>query len=78
VAIARALMHDPDVVLADEPTGNLDLETGLEVLELLDRLTRQSGKTMVMATHSREVVGVADRLLSIEDARLVERKTPRV
>jgi putative ABC transport system ATP-binding protein len=73
VAIARALMHDPDLILADEPTGNLDLETGLEVLDLLDRLTRRAGKTMVMATHSREVVGVADRLLTIEDAKLVER-----
>ncbi len=72
VAIARALIHDPDLVLADEPTGNLDLETGLEVLELLDRLTRQAGKTMVMATHSRQVVGVADRILRIEDGRLVE------
>ncbi len=74
VAIARALMHDPELLLADEPTGNLDLETGLEVLELLDRLTRQAGKTMVMATHSREVVGVADRVFKIEGGRLVERQ----
>jgi len=77
VAIARALMHDPDLVLADEPTGNLDLESGLEVLDLLDRLTRRAGKTMVMATHSREVVGVADRLLAIEGAKLVERRAER-
>ncbi len=77
VAIARALMNDPDLVLADEPTGNLDLETGLEVLELLDRLTRQAGKTMVMATHSRQVMGVADRILAIEDRRLVERSHAR-
>ncbi len=73
VAIARALIHDPELLLADEPTGNLDLETGLEVLGLLDRLTRQAGKTMVMATHSREVVGVADRVFKIEGGRLVER-----
>jgi putative ABC transport system ATP-binding protein len=77
VAIARALMHDPDLVLADEPTGNLDLETGLEVLGLLDRLTRKAGKTMVMATHSREVIGVADRLLTIEEGKLVEREAQR-
>jgi putative ABC transport system ATP-binding protein len=77
VAIARALMHDPDLLLADEPTGNLDLETGLEVLELLDRLTRRAGKTMVMATHSRQVVGVADRILAIEDRSLVERRHQR-
>ncbi len=73
VAIARALVHDPDLLLADEPTGNLDLETGLEVLDLLDRLTRRAGKTMVMATHSAQVVGVADRILAIEERRLVER-----
>src|SRR6185369_10013229 len=72
VAVARALAHDPLLVLADEPTGNLDLETGLQVLALLDRLTRQAGKTMVMVTHSPEVVGIADRVFRIEDCRLVE------
>src|SRR5262245_4560843 len=72
VAVARALAHDPVLVLADEPTGNLDLETGLEVLSLLDRLTRQAGKTMVMVTHAREVVGRADRVFCIERCRLVE------
>jgi putative ABC transport system ATP-binding protein len=74
VAVARALAHDPLLVLADEPTGNLDLETGLQVLDLLDRLTRQAGKTMVMVTHSPEVVGLADRVFRIEDCRLVERR----
>ena len=72
VAIARALVHDPDLILADEPTGNLDIETGVQVLELLDRLTRRAGKTMVMATHSRRVVGVADRILRIEEGHLEE------
>ncbi len=71
LAVARALAHDPLLVLADEPTGNLDLETGLQVLEILDRLSRQAGKTMVMATHSPEVVGMADRVFRIEDCRLV-------
>jgi putative ABC transport system ATP-binding protein len=74
VAVARALAHDPLLVLADEPTGNLDLETGLQVLDLLDRLTRQAGKTMVMVTHSPEVVGLADRVFRIEGCRLVERR----
>ncbi len=74
VAVARALAHDPLLVLADEPTGNLDLETGLQVLEILDRLTRRSGKTMVMVTHSPEVVGIADRVFRVEDCRLVERE----
>jgi putative ABC transport system ATP-binding protein len=73
VAVARALAHDPILVLADEPTGNLDLETGLQVLDLLDRLTRQAGKTMVMVTHSREVAGIADRVFRIENCKLVER-----
>jgi putative ABC transport system ATP-binding protein len=72
LAVARALVHDPLLVLADEPTGNLDLETGLEVLDLLDRLTRREGKTMVMVTHSEEVVGIADRVFRIESCRLVE------
>jgi putative ABC transport system ATP-binding protein len=75
VAVARALAHDPLLVLADEPTGNLDLETGLQVLEILDRLTRRAGKTMVMATHSPEVAGRADRVFRVEDCRLVERST---
>jgi putative ABC transport system ATP-binding protein len=72
VAVARALVHEPPLVLADEPTGNLDLETGRKVLELLDELVRNSGKTMIMVTHSREVVGLADRLLTLRDGRLVE------
>lgn len=72
VAIARALVHDPLLILADEPTGNLDLETGRDVLDLLDRLTRQAGKTMIMGTHSKEVVGIADRILNIRNGQLVE------
>jgi putative ABC transport system ATP-binding protein len=72
LAVARALIHNPLLVLADEPTGNLDLETGLEVLDLLDRFTRRAGKTMLMVTHSPEVVGIADRVLHIEAGRLVE------
>jgi putative ABC transport system ATP-binding protein len=66
VAVARALAHRPLLVLADEPTGNLDLDTGLAVLDLLDRLTRREGGTLVMATHGREVVGIADRVLRID------------
>lgn len=72
VAIARALVHEPDIVLADEPTGNLDLETATEVIGVLDRLCRVAGTTLVMATHSREVIGRADRVFAIRGARLVE------
>lgn len=72
IAIARALVHDPALILADEPTGNLDAETGRQVLDLLDRLARQTGKTMLMVTHSAEVVGVADRVLRVREGRLHE------
>ena len=72
IAIARALIHDPSIILADEPTGNLDHDTGQEVLNLLDRLVRQAGRTMIMVTHSREVIGLADRLMTIRDCRLEE------
>ncbi len=70
VAIARALVHRPEVVLADEPTGNLDQSTARQVLDLLDRLVRTEGRTLIMATHSAEVVGVADRVLRVVDGRI--------
>ncbi len=73
VAIARALIHDPALILADEPTGNLDAETAADVLDVLDTLAREAGRTVVMVTHSREVVGVADRIFAIERGALVER-----
>ena len=76
VAIARALVHQPKIILADEPTGNLDDETGQAVLALLDELVRDAGLTMVMVTHSREVIGLADRLLTIRDCQLVELDLP--
>jgi putative ABC transport system ATP-binding protein len=71
VAIARALSNNPLVVLADEPTGNLDAETGKIVLALLDQLTRKAGKNLVMVTHSEEVVGIADRVLHLKDGKIV-------
>ncbi|HEY6555461.1 MAG TPA: ABC transporter ATP-binding protein [Vicinamibacteria bacterium] len=70
VAIARALVQDPRLVLADEPTGNLDDATGQLVLDLLDRVTRRAGKTLLLVTHSREVAARADRVLTIEDGHL--------
>ncbi len=72
VAIARALVHDPSIVLADEPTGNLDVETGGQIIQLLDRLVRLTGKTLIMATHSREVIGLADRVLTLKEGKLVQ------
>lgn len=70
VAIARALVHDPALVLADEPTGNLDETTGESVLALLDRLTRQAGKNMIMVTHSAEAASYADRVLCLQNGKL--------
>jgi len=75
IALARALIHRPGLVIADEPTGNLDLETARRVLALLDDLCRREGTTLVMATHSPEVVGVADRVFTIHEGRL-EISTP--
>ena len=72
VAIARALVHDPLLVLADEPTGNLDEETGRQVLDLLDRLTRKAGKNMILVTHSPEAATYADRILYLRDGKLEE------
>ncbi len=70
IAVARALIHRPGLVIADEPTGNLDLETARGVLGLLDELCRGEGSTLVMATHSPEVVGVADRVFTLHEGRL--------
>ncbi len=73
VALARALVHDPLLVLADEPTGNLDAETGGQVLGLLDRLTRQAGKNLILVTHSVEAAGFVDRVLYLQDGKIVNK-----
>lgn len=78
IAIARALAHDPLLILADEPTGNLDATTGQEVLNLLDEMSRQAGKTLLMVTHSLEVARRADRVLSMVDGQLVEHSLAEV
>jgi putative ABC transport system ATP-binding protein len=72
VAIARALVHEPALILADEPTGNLDEKTGRQVMQLLDRLTRQTGKNLILVTHSAEAASFADRILFLRDGKLVE------
>lgn len=71
VAIARALINDPSVVLADEPTGNLDSETGAAVLSMLYALTRDRGHALVMVTHNETVAFSCDRCLRLEDGKLV-------
>jgi putative ABC transport system ATP-binding protein len=70
VAIARALINDPALVLADEPTGNLDTKTGREVFDLLKMLTDRFGTTVVMVTHNLELAGMTDRSIYIRDGRI--------
>lgn len=71
IAIARALAQDPAIIIADEPTGNLDEETGQQILRLLLELTRDVGRTLIMATHNPEIVPLADRVCRIHDSKLV-------
>ena len=74
VAIARALVHEPQLLLADEPTGNLDDETAREVLPVLLSLTRARGATLVMVTHDEALAATADRVLELREGRLHERQ----
>ncbi|HEY5622560.1 MAG TPA: ATP-binding cassette domain-containing protein [Gammaproteobacteria bacterium] len=75
VAIARALVNRPRLVFADEPTGNLDSQSGQEVMMILYDIARDEGCSVVLVTHDRRVVDVADRLLWLEDGALRDRKT---
>jgi putative ABC transport system ATP-binding protein len=72
VAIARALVQDPAILLADEPTGNLDTLTGNLILELLQRLTRQQNTATIMATHSAEAAALADIVVKLRDGQIAE------
>lgn len=75
VAVARALVHDPLLILADEPTGNLDSDTGEQILQLLTHLTGAAGRALLMVTHSREVAASADRVVRIQAGNLVDDAT---
>jgi ABC-type lipoprotein export system ATPase subunit len=75
VAIARALIHDPAIILADEPTGNLDSENGSHILDLLKDISTRQGKTIIMATHSEEAAHYAHRTLRMRDGRLLQEAT---
>ena len=72
VAIARAIVHQPDLILADEPTGNLDDKNGKMVMSLLSRLVKENQKNMILVTHSREAAKFADQVFSIIDGKIVE------
>jgi putative ABC transport system ATP-binding protein len=71
VAICRALMNDPEIILADEPTGNLDSASGKQVLEILRRLRDEQGKTIILVTHSQEGATLADRVIRMSDGKLL-------
>ncbi len=70
VAIARALMNNPRVLFADEPTGNLDIETGKQIMAVLEKLHQEQGQTIVMVTHDRSLARRADRVLIMKDGKL--------
>ncbi|NUQ70025.1 MAG: ABC transporter ATP-binding protein, partial [Chthonomonadales bacterium] len=72
VAIARSLANNPSIVLADEPTGNLDLNTGTEIIELLKRLNRDQGVTIISATHDLKMLDVSDRIVWIRDGQVAK------
>ncbi|WP_299286293.1 ABC transporter ATP-binding protein [Thermoflexus sp.] len=72
VAIARALIGNPKLLLADEPTGNLDSQTGKEIVELLRRLNREQGLTVIVTTHNLEIVAWSDRVVRLRDGRIVK------
>ena len=72
VAVARAFANDPAIILADEPTGNLDLNTGTEIIELLREMNQESGVTVISATHDHKMLSVSDRVVWVSDG-MVER-----
>ena len=72
VAIARAMFHRPDLLLCDEPTGNLDTETGREVIELFQDINQRDGVTLLIVTHEERVSSAAQRVIRIEDGRIIE------
>jgi putative ABC transport system ATP-binding protein len=77
VAIARCLANNPDIILLDEPTGDLDRASGRQVMELLAGLNREQRKTLVMVTHDPAIAAYADLILLMEDGRIVGERSPR-
>ncbi|HEX2146260.1 MAG TPA: ABC transporter ATP-binding protein [Pseudorhizobium sp.] len=75
VAIARAIVTDPEVLLADEPTGNLDTKTSREIMELISRLNRERGITVIMVTHEEDIAAYGRRLLRFVDGRIASDET---
>jgi len=71
VAIARAMANDPDIILADEPTGALDSETGRLVMDIFHRLNREQGKTVILITHNPELAAETGRIITISDGTII-------
>ena len=78
VAIARAVVHQPRVLLADEPTGNLDSHQGADIVELLHRIAKRAGQTVILVTHSETAARVADRIYALQDGKLEPRRLPKL
>jgi putative ABC transport system ATP-binding protein len=75
VAIARALINDPQIVLADEPTGNLDLRTGQSIISLLRTMNKERGVTVITATHDLKMMGISDRIVYLRDGKIEREET---
>ena len=78
VAIARALVNNPSIILADEPTGNLDSRAGLEIINIMERLNKEDGITIILVTHEHDIAILAERIVTLRDGQVVkeERLTP--
>ena len=75
VAIARALVSNPSLVIADEPTANLDTQTAMKIMELMRELNKKEGATFIFSTHDQRILGQVDRLIQLEDGKIVGEET---
>ena len=77
VAIARALVNNPSIILVDEPTGDLDTETGLMVVQLMRKLAKEEDSTVIMVTHDPQISEIADRIIYLRDGKIIGEHKPR-
>ena len=74
IAVGRALANNPSIILADEPTGNLDSQTGEEIINLLKEISKNRAKTLIIVTHDKEIADMADNIINIRDGKITEIK----